>query len=84
MDRSFLGTFLLSRFSAWSLPCPDTFLLTSMSSRWLVICFRSFLVSEEQKRRANRDEREFHMERIKNGRNVSRNSGRPEVPVFCV
>jgi hypothetical protein len=55
-----------------------------MSSRWLVICFRSFLVSEEQKRRANRDEREFHMERIKNGRNVSRNSGRPEVPVFCV
>lgn len=43
--RSFLGVFLLRRLRARSRPCPDTFLLTSISSKRIVIILRSFLVS---------------------------------------
>lgn len=52
--RSFRGIFLLSRLRARSRPCPDTFLLTSMSSKCTVIIFKSFLVSTQDKTASDR------------------------------
>lgn len=44
---SLRGTFLLRRFSAWSLPWPDTFLLATISSRERRMVFRSLAASAE-------------------------------------
>ncbi len=44
---SLRGTFLLRRFSAWSLPWPDTFLLATISSSERRMVFRSLDASAE-------------------------------------
>lgn len=49
---SFLGTFLVRRFRAWSRPCPDTFLLAIISNKASRISFKSLLESASHQTKA--------------------------------